>query len=345
MSVSINGDNGLTFNDGSTQTTSPFTGGFGFRNRVINGDMRIDQRNAGASVSPAGSAVYIADRWKIQSVSGTAQRISSTLSGFANSFKYTSSGSNAYMQMGQQIEFVNCSDLQNQTVVISFRAKANNANSGSTALTVRTRTAAAVDGAALFAGSNSDTSVTLTTSDAIYTVTRTFPSTFGALSLEFVLGSHVSSDGIEITGIQLEKGSTATSFDYRDYGRELALCQRYYEKSFPIGTAPANGVYSMGYLGYVCFADQWVFAVPTILFKVTKRSAPTMSYFGTSTNTWQLNDNSNVWQNQAAIGQFQATIGIYETGFNVGVHNNGNSGYAIGSARMIRGDWTASSDF
>jgi hypothetical protein len=344
MSVSINGDNGLTFNDGSAQTTAAT--GFGFKNRLINGDMRIDQRNAGASVSPAGSAVYIADRWKIQAVSGTAQRISSTLSGFANSFKYTSSGSNTYMQMGQQIEFVNCADLQNQTVVISFRAKANNANSGSTALTVRTRTAAAADGAALFAGSNSDTSVTLTTSDAIYTVTRTLPSTFGALSLEFVLGSHVSSDGIEVTGIQLEKGSTATSFDYRDYGRELALCQRYYEKSFVIDTAPANGVYSMGYIGYVCFADQWVFAAPTILFKVTKRATPTIAFFGTSTNTWQINDNSNNWINYAAVSTgFQASIGIFTTGFSAGVHNNGNSGYAIGSARMIRGDWTASSDF
>jgi len=45
-----------------------------------------------------------------------------------------------------------------------------------------------------------------------------------------------------ITGVQLEKGSTATSFDYRPYGTELALCQRYFCKTFPLGTAPGNDV-------------------------------------------------------------------------------------------------------
>ena len=60
MSVSIHGTNGVTFNDGSLQKTSAQTG---FRNRIINGDMRIDQRNAGASVTPA-NASYVLDRWR-----------------------------------------------------------------------------------------------------------------------------------------------------------------------------------------------------------------------------------------------------------------------------------------
>jgi hypothetical protein len=49
MSVTINGTSGLVFNDASTQATAAT--GFGFKNRIINGAMTIDQRNAGASVT------------------------------------------------------------------------------------------------------------------------------------------------------------------------------------------------------------------------------------------------------------------------------------------------------
>ena len=45
-------------------------------------------------------------------------------------------------------------------------------------------------------------------------------------------GTAGADDSIYITGVQLEKGSTVTSFDYRPYGTELALCQRYYEKTY-----------------------------------------------------------------------------------------------------------------
>jgi hypothetical protein len=211
--------------NGFTPTVSNMAG----RNRIINGDMRIDQRNNGAAVTSINSGFFV-DRFKGQNSSstGTAQRIASTLGGTRYSLLYTANSSNTFLQSGQQIEFDNCSDLQNKTVTISFKAKANNANAGSTAFLVRTRTVAGVDGAAIFAGTNVDTAITLTTTAATYSVTRTLPATFGALSVEFVLGSHVSGDGFEITGVQLEEGSVATPFDRRPIGLELALCQRYY---------------------------------------------------------------------------------------------------------------------
>jgi len=216
---------------------------FAGRNRIINGAMVIDQRNAGASKSVTPTA-FTADRWAAQAATGgAAQQITSTIAGFANSLKYTSSASNAFLQMGQQIEYLNCYDLQNVTVSISFWAKANNTNGGSTALVVRTRTIAAINGAARFSSTAVDTSVTITTSAVKYTVTRTLPATFGALSLEFVLNSHVSGDGFEITGVQLEKSSTAKEFDYRSVGTELALCQRYYYKT--VSGAAFNG-FSVG---------------------------------------------------------------------------------------------------
>ena len=66
MSVIVDGSNGLIFNDASTQTTAAT--GFGFKNRIINGAMVIDQRNAGASVTiPAINPQYTLDRWAIQS--------------------------------------------------------------------------------------------------------------------------------------------------------------------------------------------------------------------------------------------------------------------------------------
>jgi len=65
-----------------------------------------------------------------------------------------------------------------------------------------------------------------------------------------------------ITGVQLEKGSTATSFDYRPYGTELALCQRYYQ-SAPDATLAANGgQYASGF------------------FPVTMRATPTLTIVG-----------------------------------------------------------------
>jgi hypothetical protein len=82
-----------------------------------------------------------------------------------------------------------------------------------------------------------------------------------------------------ITGVQLEVGSTATSFDARDYGRELILCQRYYEQSYSQGTIPA----ALAVAGAFEFAQQ-VAASSTqygasCKFSVVKRTAPTMTFY------------------------------------------------------------------
>ena len=74
MTMTIGGTSGLVFPDSSTQNTAAT--GFGFKNRIINGAMMIDQRNAGASVT-ANDSVYPVDRWKYemsQSSKGTSQQ-------------------------------------------------------------------------------------------------------------------------------------------------------------------------------------------------------------------------------------------------------------------------------
>ena len=209
---------------------------YSFKNRIINGAMMIDQRNAGASVSlSAATKTYTLDRWAAQvTTSGTVQQITSTISGFQKSLKYTSTTSNTYFQLGQQIEYNNFYDCDGQTVTVSFWAKANNSNSGSTSLIGRVRYSTSVDTSILFSGAATDTSITISTTATKYSFTYAVPSNAGSLAFEFSLNSHVSGDGYEIAGIQVEKGFTATSFDYRPYQTEFQLCQRYYQQ---IGSA------------------------------------------------------------------------------------------------------------
>lgn len=268
----IVGTSGVTAEaNGGTGTT---TGYYGFKNRIINGAMMISQR--GTSFSGT-SSIYTLDRWKWQiPTGGGVTQITSTISGFAYSWKYISTGSNSYMQMGQQIEYSNFYDCAGQTVTISFWAKANNTNSGSTALIGRMRYLTSVDGACIFAGINTDTSITISTTATKYTFTYSVPSNAQSLSCEFVLNSNVSGDGFEITGVQLEKGTTATSFDYRPYGTELSLCQRYFWKT------NQNNVAQTGCLNGTFRNSTTVDAVTQ--FPVTMRASPTVTRGGTSDN-------------------------------------------------------------
>ena len=265
MAVSINGTNGLTFNDGSTQTTSPFTGGFGFRNRIINGDMRIDQRNAGASGTAA--SAFSVDRWGYfgtQASKGTWQQNAGSVTppaGFGNYLGFTSSSAYAVLSSDtfsfyQGIEGFNMSDFNFGTA---------NAVTISLSFWVRSSLTGTFGGAFKnYAGTRSyPFTYTISAANTWEQKTITIPgdtsgtwvgaSANGAAYVNFGLGqgstysasagawatgdyrnatgatSVVGTNGATfyITGVQLEKGSTATSFDYRPYGTELALCQRY----------------------------------------------------------------------------------------------------------------------
>ena len=245
--------------------------GLGFRNVLINGGFDVWQR--GTSGFTITSSVYTSDRWKCQiPTSGSVTQETSDIPiGFRYAWKYASTGSNSFMQAGQQIEFSNCYQTQNKQIIISFYGKALNTNSGSTALTVRTRTIAGVDGTCIFSGTNSDSSITLTTSWVRYQVTRTLPLSFGSLSLEFALGSHVSGDGILITGVQLEQNLQPTPFEQRPIGIELALCQRYFFKFVSAG---------ISYLSFQYAGTQYRLTLP---HPVQMRVAP----HTVSTSTWQ----------------------------------------------------------
>ena len=128
MPTSIHGTNGITFTDGSTQNTRP---ALGFRNRIINGDMRIDQRSAGASFPITTGAVYgSCDRWA--SLAGTnglwsQQRVTTGSTDFPFAMRVQrTAGSTSTVDgyVGQVIETSNCQDLAGQSVTVSFYATA-----------------------------------------------------------------------------------------------------------------------------------------------------------------------------------------------------------------------------
>jgi len=136
MSLIIDGTSGVTFNDSSLQgaAASPYV----LKNRIINGDMVIDQRNAGASTTPtgSGSGTYTLDRWCYQAAQtgkATVQQNAGAVTpptGFTNYAGITSTSAYSvvtgdYFHLYQAIEGFNIADLawgtaNAQTITISF---------------------------------------------------------------------------------------------------------------------------------------------------------------------------------------------------------------------------------
>jgi hypothetical protein len=273
MAVTINGTTGVTvgtgsvtFPDSSAQTTAAT--GFGFKNRIINGAMMIDQRNAGASVTPAnGAFTYTLDRWAAyvsQASKLTVQQNAGSVTppvGFTNYLGITSSsaysvGAGDIFCLQQQIEGFNIADLgwgtaNAATVTLSFWVRSsltgtfgaclrNNGASRSYPFTYTVSSANTwTQISVTIAGDTSGTWLTTTGIGFSLSFGLGVGSTYSGTAGAWSSGNYASATGATsvvgtsgatfyITGIQLEKGSTATSFDYRPYGTELALCQRYY---------------------------------------------------------------------------------------------------------------------
>jgi hypothetical protein len=258
---------------GGTGTT---TGYYGFKNRIINGGMVIDQRNAGASVTRTGTNnVYTLDRWNTRAEASdgvyTVQQVVDGPSGFINSLKVTvttadaSIGAGQVYAVNQVIEGYNIADLNwgataasagktAQTVTFSFWVKStltgsfgasiyNGISNRSYPFLYTISTANTWEQKSVtIAGDTSGTWATDNTgglivnfsigagSNELGTVNTWGAALYRGASGQTQIISTLNATW-QVTGVQLEKGSTATSFDYRPYGTELALCMRYYETS------------------------------------------------------------------------------------------------------------------
>jgi hypothetical protein len=288
---------------GSINTFSPNSAVF--RNRIINGAMVIDQRNAGASATFANTGGYSLDRWRLSNgvSTVTAQQSSTAPTGFKNSLlvTVTSADSNppsAGTSHGIQhyIEGFNVADLgwgtaNAQTVTLSFWVRSSLTGTygiqiGNSDVSTRAYVAQYTISSANTWEQKSitipgDTTGTWGTGNGIgialvfdlgsgsnyqTSSANTWVSTDSRRISGNALFASTASATFYITGVQLEVGSTATSFDYRPYGTELQLCQRYFYQigggAFPI---------SVGYNRATSRFDTFHF------FPVRMRSTPTGS--------------------------------------------------------------------
>jgi len=283
----------------------------GQRNRIINGDMRIDQRNAGASVTPADGS-YTLDRWKVnlsQASKLTTQQDAGAVTppaGFSDYLGVTSTsaysvGAGEQFSLLQNIEGFNFYDMawgtaNAQAVTLSFWVRSsltgtfggalnNSAYSRSYPFTFTISAANTWEQKLItIAGDTSGTWIGATNGVGLRITFNlgtgsTFSGTAGAWSgSAFVSAtgatSVVGTNGatLYITGVQLEVGSVATPFERRDYGRELMMCQRYYYRT----TYGANSTtLVVGVVNSTTSAAQCGFTHP-----VTMRAAPTAGYSG-----------------------------------------------------------------
>jgi len=274
----------------------------GFRNRIINGEMRIDQRNAGASVTPASNGpAYLLDRfayYNSQVSKLTYQQNAGGVTppaGFSNYLGVTVAsaatvGSGDVFVFYQNIEGLNVSDLawgtaNAQPVTISFWVRSSLTGNFSASLqnSALNRTYAypySISQANTWERKtiivNGDTAGTWLTNNGIG-ITAGWNlgagSSVSTAAGSWVAGNTPNATGsvnlvatagatFYITGVQLEAGSVASPFERRDYGRELMMCQRYYWKG-----SISNGV---AYL-YGNSADGFG---PTCSFPVTMRDNP-----------------------------------------------------------------------
>ena len=271
--IVLDGTSGIT-TPTTNSTAEHVTSVTGFKNRIINGGMVIDQRNAGASVTPV-SGTYTLDRWvAYQSVASkfsiqqNAGAVTSAI-GFSNYLGSTSLSAYSVLAadfylLRQNIEGFNFADLawgtaNASTVTLSFRVYSsltgtfggslqNSANTRSYPFsysipTANTWTTVSVS----IVGDTSGTWIGATNGIGIcVTFSLGTGSTSSSTAGAWATGNYYSATGATsvvgtngatfyITGVQLEKGSVATSFDYRPYGTELALCQRYYWQTLGLG--------------------------------------------------------------------------------------------------------------
>lgn len=288
--------------------------GLAFKNRLINGNMVIDQRNAGASVTPTVDGTLTLDRWKAslsQASKFSVQQTSTAPTGFVNSLKVTSASAYSvlsadYFLINQQIEGYNCADLMwgtanAQTVTISFwvNSSLNGTFGGAISNSSQARS---YPFTYTISASNTweyktvtipgDTSGTWLTTSGIgiwvlfgLGVGTTYSGTAGAWAGALYVSatgatSVVGTSGATfyITGVQLEKGTVATSYDYLPYSTQLSLCQRYFARVFD----PAmRGVATGGTAGGA--------SRMALFFPQTMRTAPTLTATGTF-NLWNGNN-------------------------------------------------------
>ena len=345
MTMTLDGSNGVTFNDASLQgaAASPYV----LKNRIINGDMRIDQRNAGASLTNVASAnTYTVDRWQYyatQASKFTIQQNQGSVTppaGFSNYLGITSSSSYSIVSsdifiLQQIIEGFNIADLawgtaNAKTITISFWVRSsltgtfggalyNNAGNRSYPFTYTISSANTwTQISVTIAGDTSGTWTSNNTGGIYLDFNLGAGSTYQGTAGSWQAGIYTSTSSavnilstngatFYITGVQLEQNTSATPFERRLYNQELANCQRYYFKL--LNTASGNL-----YVSSICGAYNTTRAFGALSLPVSMRATPTTSFSSARVGTPNLttvDQAATVFANQIDAGTNQNQV-FYE---------------------------------
>ena len=307
------------------------------RNRIINGDMRIDQRNAGAAIASLGSgSTYTVDRFyyygsqsgkfSFQQNQGSVTPPAgfSNYAGFTSLSAFSAAASDVFV-LGQVIEGYNISDLawgtaNAKSVTVSFwvRSSITGTHSGFFGNSNLTRSypftftvSSANTWTQISVTIAGDTTGTYSTTNGagIYVgfnlgCGSTFLGTAGSWQAALYEGatgsvSIVGTNGATfyITGVQLEVGTAATPFERRQYGQELALCQRYYNRDVLVAVG-GGATPTVTNRTFYC----------SVNWPVAMRAAPTMTLISTLASS---NMNAGAWVNlTASRGRFSATNSV-----------------------------------
>lgn len=329
----------------TTASTSALTTGYtGFRNRVYNGAFRLDQRGAGAAQTfTAGAALaYCVDRFYgyCTGANVTGQQVSvSAPNEFA--YRFTGAASVTGIGFGTRLEATNTRDLAGSTATLSVEL----ANSLLTTVTWTMFYANSADAFGTLA-SPTRTQIATGTFTVNSTLTRystqvSIPSaaTTG-LEIVFTVGAQTSGTWT-IDNVQLEAGASATDFERRPYGTELALCQRYYCKSYAVNVAPATSSVE-GYATNGGLAGGTANSRSSHRFQVEMRASPTMAYWDYVGNASResSHNSANTRTDNVASGSFSLTPSSSGFGFN----DASGSGQAGAGAWWSLVHWTASAE-
>jgi hypothetical protein len=327
----------------------------GFRNRIINGDCRIDQRNNGASVTPTTAATAFAvDRTSTivsQNSKLTVQQNAGAVTppaGFSNYLGATSSSaysvlSSDYFNLNQTIEGFNIADLgwgtaNAQTITLSFwvRSSLTGTHSGSLRNGAANRAYVftfAVSSAntweyktVTIAGDTSGTWQTGNGAGVFVSFNLGAGSTFASTAGSWGAGNFIGATGsvsvvgtngatFYITGVQLEAGSVATPFERRDYGRELMMAQRYFQR---VGATDVGDTVAVT----AAFNTTDIYGVYN--FKTTMRADPTGSASSAGALEYLSNGGSQV---SSAISFQQASPNQIEIASTQSARTAGNAGW------------------
>jgi hypothetical protein len=279
--------------------TGDVAASIGFRNRIINGDCRIHQR-ATASVNTDGA--YVIDRWLAYRQAGAFLSQQSTDvpsgQGFQNSILWSPGDVTATVYSGieQRIEGLNVADLgfgtaSAKSVVLSFWVKAgvagtlsvalrNNAGNRSYCATYTVNSPNVWEFKTIVVPGDTGGTWTVDTSRGLgvwFSAGGTGQQGGnswggGQLTASGTTQLYSSSANLFITGVQLEAGAIATPFERRPFGLELSLCQRYYEKSYPLTQAPGAAAANQGRIGLAMSAATGGIIFRHVPFTVRKRT-------------------------------------------------------------------------